>query len=297
MKLKRLLLMLLVVMATSMVVSSQEIGINQIKQMMERSADNLTTYEYSRSDESYIRYANASVQREFIANKTTSGEVDLINRSGSWNANLTDESTGNVLRWGGYLIDSSEYWNVSGNWTKFNVNDTARAIQSLNEIPDQVNLLKYSDMKLIGSETFQGEDYYKLMGSPMAMIHKGMLSLQLLATYLPSPFRVPQMLMNRSFNISNTSLMNNSDITITAWVSKDKFLLKRMDINSTLVITPNILNIQSPNYTITSTFNESTIYNNFGAPVKILIPSEAQRASSRFNGTDWRWAVFGSARP
>jgi hypothetical protein len=47
-----------------------------------------------------------------------------------------------------------------------------------------------------------------------------------------------------------------------------------------------------------STINESTVYNNFGQPVEIVLPKDAQNASaSRMIGANWRWALFGSIRP
>jgi len=128
-----------------------------------------------------------------------------------------------------------------------------------------------------------------------------MVGLQLITAFLPSPFPWPQAIMSRTLYVNRTGLMNNSNIAITAWVSKDKFLLRRIDINSSLTITPQILNTSSGNvpqsYTIKSALNESTVYNSFGAPVMIQLPPEAQNASVGLVPVDWRWAVFGSVRP
>ncbi len=131
----------------------------------------------------------------------------------------------------------------------------------------------------------------------MDMIYKGMVGLQLIAAYLSSPFPLPKELRNQTLDIRNTTLINNSSIVVTAWVSKNDSLLRRLDINSTLNITPEILNISSPDFRIMSTLNESTVYENFGSPVEIVLPEDAQNVSSRIIGTDWRWAVFGSVRP
>ncbi|MDD1751699.1 MAG: hypothetical protein LUQ38_01240, partial [Methanotrichaceae archaeon] len=84
---------------------------------------------------------------------------------------------------------------------------------------------------------------------------------------------------------------------MTAWVSKNTSLLRKLDINSSLIITPKILGISSPDFRIESKFNESTVYNNFGSPLKIELPKQAQKAPFKKLGTDWRWAVFGSIRP
>jgi hypothetical protein len=84
-----------------------------------------------------------------------------------------------------------------------------------------------------------------------------LIGLQLLAAYFPEPFQSPAKLKNRTLDINSTSRMNNTHIVLTAWVSKDKSLLKRLDINSSLAITPKILNISSQDFRIVNTITET----------------------------------------
>lgn len=280
-----------------MAASAQEVSVDQLKQMMLNSSQNLTTYTYSRTADTEISYSNQSVQKDFKAVKTIEGKVDLAGMAGSWMSQLKDETGGEVLTWDGYFVNGSEYWKEGENWTNFTVNDTARIMQDYNEIPGQVNLIKYSDVKIVGTESFQGEEVYRLMGTPYIPICKGICGIQLLTAYVASPFPKPAVLMNESFNIDNTTLLNNSATVLTAWVSKNDSRLMRMDINSSLMVTPQILNITSEDFRIRSTINESTVYSNFGAPVKIELPKEAMNESFRMKGADWRWALFGSVRP
>ncbi len=298
MKSNKILIMLLAIFAASLVVSAQEVNIQQLKQSAENSANNLTCYTYSRSAESMLIYSNSTLRKEYDAYKTTDGKVDLVNMTGWWGSRLTDEETGDVLTWEGYFINGSEYWKEGMNWTQLNVTNTAQVLQAYNEIPGQVNLIKYSNMKIVGMEKMQGEDYYKITGSPISSIYSGMTGLQLLAAYFPSPFALPDELKNGTFDISNTSLMNNSRITLTAWISRNDSTLRRLDINSSLTITPKILNITAPDFKIMSAINESTVYSNFGSPVAIELPKDAQNTSTpRMIGANWRWALFGSIRP
>ena len=297
MKFNRLLLALIAVLAASVIVSAQEVNVTQLKQTMENSLGNLTTYTYMRSAETDILYTNNTIHKEINLVKSTNGEVDLVNQSGLWNSNLTDRSNGNVLTWDGYFVNGSEYWKEGQNWTRFFVRNRAEVLEDYNEIPGQVNLIRYSNMKIVGSENFQGVDVYKLVGSPILPIYRGMIGLQLLTAYIGSPFPLPQRLLRRSLDISRTSLLNNSSIVVTAWVSKNDSMLRRLDINSSLNITPRILNITSPNYTIKSTISESTVYNNFGSPLKIELPAGVPNESFRLRTVDWRWALFGSVRP
>ena len=297
MKFSQSIIIMLAILAAATVVSAQTVSVDQLKQMTEKSAGNLTTYTYTRSENSDFIFTNSSLKTEFDAHKSTNGQVDLVNKSGWWSSNLTDEESRNVLNWDGYFVGSSEYWKQGQNWTKFPVNDTAQMIQNYNEIPGEVNLLKYSNLKIVGSEKFQGEDTYKLVGSPFEFICKGICGLQLLSAYIQSPLPMPEKLKNGTLKINTTSLMNNSHTVLTAWLSKDKYLLKRLDINSSLTVTPKILNISSPDFKIVSTLNESTVYNNFGSHLNIVLPKEALGPYSPLKGTDWRWAVFGSIRP
>jgi hypothetical protein len=297
MKFNRLLIILLAIFGASVIVSAQEIGIDQLKQMMGNSAANLTTYTYSRSAESRILYSNDTIKTGIDLVKATEGKVDLADRAGWWSANLTDKNSGETLKWEAYLVNSSEYWNENGNWTRFNIRNIAEIMDDYNEIPGQVNLIRYSNMKIAGEEFVQGEDDYKLVGSPIMSIYRGLIGLQLLTAYVASPFPLPHVLRNRTLNIGSTGIINNRSIVLTAWVSKDKYLLRRLDINSSLNITPQILNTSSPNYTIQSTINESTVYSNIGAPVRIELPAQAQNESFRLRPIDWRWAIFGSVRP
>jgi hypothetical protein len=298
MKSNKILIMMLAILVAYVDASAQEANIKQLKQITENSEKNLTTYTYSRSAESMLIYSNNTLRKDYDAYKTTSGKLDLVNQSGWWGSKLTDEETGDALTWEGYFINGSEYWKEGMNWTHLNANDTAQVLQAYNELPGQVNLIKYANMKIVGMEKMQGEDYYKITGSPIGSIYTGMTGLQLLAAYFPSPFALPDELKNGTFDISNTSLMNNSQIVLTAWISKNDSTLRRLDINSSLTITPKILNISSPDFKIMSTINESTVYNNFGSPVEIVLPKDAQNASSsRMIGANWRWALFGSIRP
>jgi hypothetical protein len=277
---------------------AEEVGTDQLKQMMAESADNLTTYTYSRAGEASILYSNDSLNEEFSAVKTTLGKVELVNQAGWWGSELRDLTTGDVLTWEGYFINGSEYWKEDQNWTEFIVNDSAQIMEEYNELPGEVNLINYSNMQIVGNESLNGVEYYKLVGSPIEPVYKGMIGLQLLAAYFPSPFPLPEEIQNHTLDVNDHELLNKSSIVLTAWVSKEDSLLRRLDINSSLVVTPEILNITSPDFRIESIMNESTTYMDFGSPVEIVLPEEAlQNKTFRTKGADWRWAVFGSVRP
>ncbi|MDD1753425.1 MAG: hypothetical protein LUQ38_10110, partial [Methanotrichaceae archaeon] len=205
MKLKKLALIMLIILATSLAVSAQNIVSDQmLRQKMEMAGKNLTTYTYDRFAEADLLYKNATLQKELKAHKLTEGKVDLVNKLGSWNSNLTDEDTGKILTWLGYFVNGSEYWKIDKDWTKLMVNNTTQIMEEVNELPGQINLIKYSNMKVAGSENLQGENYYKLVGSPIESIDKGIIGLQLMALYFASPFSLPEKLKKWTFDFDST---------------------------------------------------------------------------------------------
>lgn len=279
------------------VVFAEEISVDQLKQMMTRSADNLTTYTYTRSAESTIIYSNESLQDKFAAIKATKGKVNLTAQSGWWSHQLTDIGEGQVISWQGYFLDGTELWKEGENWTQFNITDSDAVLADYNELPGQAALLNYSDLLITGTEKIDGEDCYKFAGEPISSIKEIILGMQIFASYLSSPFPLPDEFDNKNFDFDNTSIQDNSNVSVTAWISKKTSLIRRIEINSSLTLTPSILKIEEQNFTIQSTLQERTDYSNFGESVQIVLPEESQNQSFRMKGVDWRWAIFGLVVP
>jgi hypothetical protein len=269
------------------VVFAEDVSVDQLKQMMTASADNLTSYTYSRSAESTIIYSNESLQDKFAAIKATKGKVNLTAKSGWWSHQLTDIGDGQVLSWQGYFLNGTELWKEGENWTQFNITNPDALLADYNELPGQAQLLNYSDLLITGTETIDGEDCYILAGEPIPLIKETILGTQIFASYLSSPFPL----------LDNTSIQGNSNVSVTAWISKQTSLLRRIEIDSSLTLTPSILKIEEQNFTIQSTLQERTDYSDFGESVQIVLPEESQNQSPRMKGTDWRWAIFGLVVP
>ncbi|MGB5099733.1 MAG: hypothetical protein WBN94_03950, partial [Methanothrix sp.] len=263
------------------VVFAEDTSVDQLKQMMTRSADNLTAYTYTRSAESTIIYSNESRQDKFAAIKATEGKVNLTAQSGWWSHRLTDIGDGQVLTWQGYFLNGTELWKEGDNWTKFNITDPDALLADYNELPGQAALLNYSNLSIIGSEEMGGEDCYKIAGEPIPLIEKTILGTQIFASYLSSPFPLPDEFDNKNFDFDNTSILENSNVSITAWISKQTSLLRRIEIDSSLTITPLVLKIEEINFTIQSDLHEQTNYSNFGGSVQIVLPEESQNQSTR----------------
>ena len=276
---------------------AEDVSVDQLKQMMTQSADNLTSYTYSRSAQSTIIYRNESLQDKFAAIKATEGKVNLTAKSGWWSHRLTDIGDGQVLTWQGYFLNGTEFWKEGENWTQFNITDPDALLADYNELPGQAALLNYSDLLITGTETIDGEDCYKIAGEPIPLIEKTILGTQIFASYLSSPFPLPDEFDNKNFDFDNTSILENSNVSITAWISKKTSLLRRIEIDSSLTITPSILKIEELNFTIHSDLHEQTDYSNFGESVQIVLPEESQNQTTRMKGADYRWAIFGLVEP
>jgi hypothetical protein len=279
------------------VVFAEDVSVDQLKQMMTSSADNLTTYSYARSAESTIIYSNESLQDKFAAIKATEGKVNLTAQSGWWSHQLTDNGTGQVLSWQGYFLNGTEYWKEGENWTQFIITDVDAVMADYNELPGQAALLNYSNLSITGTQTIDGEDCYIITAEPIPFIKETILGTQIFAAYLSSPFPMPDEFDDKNFDLDNTSIQGNSNVSVTAWISKQTSLLRRIEIDSSLTLTPSILKIEEQNFTIQSTLQERTDYSNFGESVQIVLPEESQNQSPRMKGADWRWAIFGLVVP
>jgi hypothetical protein len=276
---------------------AEDVSVDQLKQMMTASADNLTTYTYDRSAESTIIYSNESLQDKFAAVKATKGKVNLTARSGWWSHQLTDIGDGQVLTWQGYFLNGTELWKEGENWTLFNITDPDALMADYNELPGQAALLSYSDLSITGTEKIDGEDCYIIAAEPIALIKETILGTQTFAAYLSSPFPLPDEFDNKNFDFDNTSIQDNSNVSVTAWISKQTSLLRRIEIDSRLTLTPTILKIEEQNFTIQSDLRERTDYGNFGESVQIVLPEGSKNPSPRMKGADWRWAIFGLVEP
>ena len=220
------------------VVFAEDISVNQLKQMMTASADNLTSYTYSRSAESTIIYSNESLQDKFAAVKATEGKVNLTAQSGWWSHRLTDIGDGQVLTWQGYFLNGTELWKEGENWTQFNITDPDAILRTITSFPARRALLNYSNLSITGTETIDGEDCYKLAGEPIPLDRETILGTQIFASYLSSPFPLPDEFDNKNFDFDNTSILDNSNVSVTAWISKQTSLLRRIEIDSSLTLRP-----------------------------------------------------------
>ena len=288
-------IMILLLMSTAF---AADIGSDLKKQMtINAGGDAAATYSYSRLAESNILYNNDTLQVRFDATKTTAGKVNLTAQSGWWSHTLTDASDGQVLTWQGYFINGTEYWKEGENWTQLNLTDPQAVMADYNELESQVELLNYSELTVKGSEEIDGEDCTIVMVKPIPLVVKAILGTQIFASYLDSPFPLPDEFDNMDYEFENTSILDHSNVSITAWVSKNTSLLRRMQIESHLTINPSILNLIENDFTIQSTLRETTNYANFGQPVQIQMPEEKINPVYRNQGTDWRWAIFGLMEP
>jgi hypothetical protein len=288
------ILMLLTVLVASIAASTAEVSTDQLKQLMAKSAENLSSYTYSRSADSFALYNNSSLEKKLEVFKTTEGKVDLQEMSAWWASKLTTKEDSGVLNWQSYFVNGSSYLNVGDNWTRLDFNDPSRIKYDFDELAGEIALIQNSDMKLSGSENISGNDYFKLVGKPNETISRALIARQILSALSTTPIQLPENLTNQKINIDESDLINKSKLIITAWVSKDDSLLKRLDVNSSLTITPQILNISSPDFKIETSVNESTIYSDFGLQVEIELPKEAQNESSLLRGAAWSRAVMGS---
>ncbi len=280
-----LLMLAMLAVQTSMVNAENAKDIMSIDWLighMKSSAENLTVYRYAIDSKANITFVNSSNTSRVTYITNQQGAVNLSSKAVMQSMSTKTEpkmkaNTGDQYQ--SYLINDTQYIKANDRWTKYAVPNATLALQVHDEIVGQVNLIDESNMKIVGTENIDGQDYYVLRGVPNAWIYREFLSSQLISAYFSSPTRLSEEILNASRNINDTQLINNSEVVIASWIAKDSHLLKKNLIQEKITATPEILNISTKeDFKIDVDFTEISLFNEFDSPVEIVLPEEARSA-------------------
>lgn len=265
---------------------SQGAQVEEVKQLMEAAAGEVQSYSYSIDAETETTYTNRSGTTETVSSTKSSGAVDVPSLRAKLLISTTQEMDGEMVaaqESERYLIKDSAYESVNGRWSRYAVMDESGAISSMNEIVGQSNLTARSNLSLAGDEVVDGVDCYRLQGVPVRSAYNTFLALQALVALSNSPIALPEDLMNMSFTemVLGTGMAENGKITITSWVSKDQHLLKKSVIETSFVITPEIMGLDqgTEDFRIETGTVETSLFREFGQEQEISLPEEAKDAS------------------
>lgn len=271
----------------------------EIKNLMASSADNLSAYSFKISD-SQTEFIKDLAKSNVTNNVTTrsvqtvvGASVDLAGRKAMADVTTTTTIKGpagspNIIKSSGleYNIGNLTYTSRdNGNWTLLKDPVSADVLWAegrYNLIKSRADAIKNkSEMNVIGSESVDGKDCFKLR-----IIEDNQTYSETIYNMLASvlfPF-VPQ--------VNQTDLINASKIETLVWLEKDSNLPKKYQHTLSITIAPNIVGVFNLSTGSVQSFDQSMklvevsfntdsteSYYDYNKPHDIVVPKEALNAT------------------
>ena len=164
-----------------------------------------------------------------------------------------------------YLLNNTIYLKLDGNWTVLRLPAAATAGSQQDTMAQQVNMLNQSDLTLMGAETVEGQNCYKVRAKIDMRAYAGQLSGEV-ASYLPMA------------SANSTDLFRNMTLDVYYWITKDVHLLKKTDVHEVINVTPQSLGLPAAGQEMRVNSTTSMIFEGFNESVDIVLPSAASRA-------------------
>ena len=164
-----------------------------------------------------------------------------------------------------YLLNNTIYLKLDGNWTVLRLPAAAEAWSQQNTMEQQVNMLNQSDLTLMGAETVEGQNCYKVRAKIDMRAYAGQLSGEV-ASYLPMT------------SANSTDLFRNMTLDVYYWITKDAHLLKKTVVHEVINVTPQSLGLPATGQEIRVNSTTTMIFEGFNESVNIVLPSVAGRA-------------------
>jgi hypothetical protein len=177
-----------------------------------------------------------------------------------------DEENSSAIALEEYLINDTLYIKVDGDWTALNMPGLADAGFSQNTMAQQLKMINQSRLSLIGSETVDGQDCYKVRAE---------MDMSTLADQLSEKTTALVPMLSMNYN----ELFRNMSLEVYYWISKDTLHLKKTDLVETFSITPQSLGLPA-NESMEMRINAevSMLFGGFNESVNIRLPAEAKMA-------------------
>ena len=179
-----------------------------------------------------------------------------------------DEENSTAIALEEYLLNDTMYIKMDGNWTVMKLPAAAAAWSQQNTMEQQVNMFKQSDLTLMGSETVDGQDCYKVRAKMDMRAYASQQSGEM-ASYLPMA------------STNNTDLFRNMTLDVYYWITKDTHLLKKTDVQQVFTLDPQSLGLpaKGPERQEMRIISEtSMLFEGFNESVNIVLPPEARNA-------------------
>jgi hypothetical protein len=268
----------------------------EIKNLMNHSALNLSAYSFGISDnqtETIKDLARNNITNEYntttrSAQTEVTALVDLASRKAKADVATTTTIRGPVGSPNIMISKGTEYniGNITysirdnGNWTVLKDPASSEALWAdgrYNLIKSRADSINQSQVAIIGSESIDGKECYKLRLIIDNQTYSGTIYNMLTSVLFPF---VPE--------ANQTDLAKNSKIETQVWVEKDNNLVKRYQHTLNIRMTPNIVGVLDLNTGGIQRFNQSMKlvevslstnsienYGDYNRPADIVVPKAA----------------------
>jgi hypothetical protein len=157
---------------------------------------------------------------------------------------------------------------LDGNWSYLKMPTLDQAWSSQTTMEQQLTILNQSRLILLGSETVENRDCYKVL----AEMDLGSMVDQISAD---TPSLLP------SLGINNSEMYSNSSLTAIYWIDKESHNLKKADVLQVFVINPASLGLsaeESDAMEMRITSKVSVTFQGYNEALMIALPAEAKGA-------------------
>ncbi len=252
-----------------------------------RSSGNVTSYKFTTYDSISAEFLNLtegySLEDRLSYILREDGAISIGTDGSQSMLKVSQESSMNSQRYENlstslsrdyYIINNTRYERVDNNWTRLFLPYPDYELLRENRLFLQLDIINRSKAEILGSESVDGTDCWKLRISP----DNSTIQAAIIALEVSNILGIPPQLLLAMFN--TTELERNSSIEWFAWVSKvDHHLLKKTGTLEAK-ITPEVLSITSPSvrFEINVNTEESMRFFDYNKPLEIDVPEEAKTA-------------------
>lgn len=252
--------------------SEGDMNASQLRNLVVNSSADLQSYRFSMQMDHKIDMINAS-----------SGEVDTayLNSLGRGAADMArarmklslaalsyvmgDDENATAIALDEYMVNDTVYLKMNGEWSAMNMGQGSDPWSSQSNLEQQIELFSSSNLTLIGSESVEGRDCYKVAARIDPASAAGLMSEQLNSV-------IPMGLINLS------SLLGNMSLDAYYWIAKDTHTVMRTDIMEDFVVDLRSMGLSedSAGQEMRVSGETSMLFYGFNESINITLPQEAE---------------------
>lgn len=255
-----------------------ELSEDQIVAKMVDTANKIDTYQYNFDMSTNMKVGTQNGTKEITTKYVGKGEVDTKKKKMKMDMDMTmdmpDIGPQNA-KMQMYLIDDMMYMynemmpsmgnNKKGNWMKLQM--PMESWDKQNQVKQQIELLKASEIKQLKDEVVDGIDCYVFEAKPDPKKLMEIMSQQQGGnTFLENE------------NLNYTDMIKH--ISVKEWIAKDTLFPKKSDMQMTLTMSSENISTAKDHFEMTMDMSMTTTFNDYNKKVSIELPPEAESAMS-----------------